>query len=579
MAIKSKENVYRGLFIRSSRSQATIRTAVLDSREYVVVPVVGLVEGVIWPVNAEHPELVLAEEFSTMPSGWDGRPLFCGHPVRNGSPVSGNDPEIWENERIGWVFNAGITDDKLTMEAWLDVARCQTIGGDALDTLDRAKNGDDIEISTGLMCQMEDAVGVYNGTRYHGIWRNITPDHLALLPRGDLGACSIEMGCGVRAAQTHAVVDTDVVKAAMVRIATQKGAEHLARLPKDWKLKQNEGSTQDSAAEEAAELVAYKALETFLAQAETTIGEAKGLVAQLISDETEDPTETAAEEDAEETVENARLDALYALAGSAIDSLYKVLSMTFECQMAHQEEETPRYAKGARNSKIDQKTIQAVHDNAVALGAACDSMKAASAGCGCHKNKERVTMERSARIAALLTNKHNPVKEQKALEAMTDDGLTALETAATAAAKAETDLAEANAKITAAKTAQVEAETRAAEAAKPKTEAELLELMPETKRIVEDVRSRAAARKTTLVGKLKTAQSAYSEDELKALSLDQLEKLASITKVAIAEVQEIDFSGLGVGRAAAQNDESMTVPKAPDLMAELRAANQSKKSA
>jgi len=69
---------------------STLRTANFDGREYVVVPVVALVEGVIHPVNSAAPELVLAEEFAKAPNGWNGRPVLWNHPRLNGRRVSAN---------------------------------------------------------------------------------------------------------------------------------------------------------------------------------------------------------------------------------------------------------------------------------------------------------------------------------------------------------------------------------------------------------------------------------------------------------------------------------------------------------
>jgi hypothetical protein len=41
---------------------------------------------------------------------------------------------------------------------------------------------------------MEDTEGVFNGQEFAGIWRNVIPDHLAILPEGVIGACSVADG-------------------------------------------------------------------------------------------------------------------------------------------------------------------------------------------------------------------------------------------------------------------------------------------------------------------------------------------------------------------------------------------------
>lgn len=173
----------------------TTRTETLFGREWTVVPVIALVEGVIQAMNAPAPELVLASTYQKYPGGWNGRPLFHGHPVRNDTPVSGNTPEVLEAESIGLVFNAN-AGDKLKMEAWIDNAR-----EPAAPVLARVAKGEAIEVSMGAFVEVNDTKGLYNGTAYEGEWIDLVPDHLALLPAGDTGACSREMGCGVRAAK------------------------------------------------------------------------------------------------------------------------------------------------------------------------------------------------------------------------------------------------------------------------------------------------------------------------------------------------------------------------------------------
>lgn len=175
------------------------REAEFDGRKFLVVPVVALVEGVIQAMNAATPELVTAEEFTKAPLGWNGRPLFYGHPVNaSGQPVSGNSPDILEAACVGMIFNAAIRKNKLTMEAWVDIEKAEA---HAPELLERISNGDPIEVSVGVFTDTDDSTGEYNGKRYAGAWHEIVPDHLALLRVDEVGACSRDMGCGVRAAK------------------------------------------------------------------------------------------------------------------------------------------------------------------------------------------------------------------------------------------------------------------------------------------------------------------------------------------------------------------------------------------
>lgn len=183
--------------IRAHKDEtADIRTETYMGREYVVVPVVALVEGVLQGMNAEVPELALSEEFGKVPEGWNGRPVVMNHPTVNNVPVSANSPAILEAYSFGMIFNTRIEDTKLKMDAWVDTQRASDLGGEFQSTLDRLRNGTVIEVSTGLFTGTEKVSGKFNGRTYQAVWRNIVPDHLAFLSEGVRGACSVEDGCG-----------------------------------------------------------------------------------------------------------------------------------------------------------------------------------------------------------------------------------------------------------------------------------------------------------------------------------------------------------------------------------------------
>lgn len=82
-----------------------------------------------------------------------------------------------------------------------------------------------------------------------------------------------------------------------------------------------------------------------------------------------------------------------------------------------------------------------------------------------------------------------------------------------------------------------------------------------------------------LVGKLKAAQTAYSEEELNTMDIDGLEKLATIAKVDVSEGvsanSAVDFSGRGLGRPqqTVPNDK----PPAPPSFVDAVKANTAKK--
>jgi hypothetical protein len=175
-------------------------TGTLHGKEYIVVPVVALVEGVIQGMAAEGPELALAEEFGKFPDSWNGRPIVMSHPTVNGAPVSANSPDVLHDYQIGYIFNSQMDDTKLGLEAWVDPDIMANLNDDSKEILEILQAGTMIEVSTGYFAEIEKMIGMHNNQKYEAIQRTIVPDHLAFLPNGTLGACSNADGCGAQLA-------------------------------------------------------------------------------------------------------------------------------------------------------------------------------------------------------------------------------------------------------------------------------------------------------------------------------------------------------------------------------------------
>lgn len=201
----------------------TIRTAKFDGRDYLVVPVVALVEGVMHAVNAPNPELVLASEFEKVPDSWNGRPVLWDHPELNGIRVSASDPMVLEKMAFGQIFYSKVEDKSLKMEAWLDLAKAEKIP-EAMAVVARVRASEAVEVSVGAFVDLDNRVGEFKGKKYNGAWKNIVPDHLALLPEGATGACSIEMGCGAPRAAAEGDKMTILQK---FRAALEKFTDHI----------------------------------------------------------------------------------------------------------------------------------------------------------------------------------------------------------------------------------------------------------------------------------------------------------------------------------------------------------------
>ena len=170
-----------------------VRRESFEGREHLVVPVVMVVQGVLQ--GSDGNVLFPPEEIDKYPAAWNGRPIPVLHPEQNGAQVSANSPDIIEKNTIGSIFNAYSEGGKLKAEAWIDVEKAIRLGNEPL--LAQLENGEVVEISTGYFSDLEPKRGTWEGVDYIGVHRNIRPDHLALLP-GEVGACSIEDGCGTR---------------------------------------------------------------------------------------------------------------------------------------------------------------------------------------------------------------------------------------------------------------------------------------------------------------------------------------------------------------------------------------------
>ena len=178
----------------NSGSDDLVATKTFMGVDYVVVPIIALVEGVLHSANADKPALALASEFGLFPAGWNGRPVVFSHPIRSGQSVSANSVDVWETEVFGLLFNTALDGTKLKTEMWLEKSK---VPPEVMALLDASTDtGTFFEVSTGLFTLEEEVSGTFNGLEYSYIWRNIVPDHLAVLPEGVIGACSVESGCG-----------------------------------------------------------------------------------------------------------------------------------------------------------------------------------------------------------------------------------------------------------------------------------------------------------------------------------------------------------------------------------------------
>ena len=168
------------------------RKDTMEGREYLVAPMVMIVEGVL--NGTQGPLMYPEEELSKTPEVWNHKPVTVYHPVRNGAGISACSPDVLTNHKIGVIMNTTFDskDKKLKAEAWIDVERMNVVDSRVAKAIE---NKQIMELSTGVYTDNESQIGEFNGVAYEAIARNYRPDHLALLP--DLtGACSVEAGAG-----------------------------------------------------------------------------------------------------------------------------------------------------------------------------------------------------------------------------------------------------------------------------------------------------------------------------------------------------------------------------------------------
>lgn len=171
-----------------------------DGRGHLVAPVVLMVEGV-HTGSSGMPTYYSPEDLMASTHLWNGVPVPVHHPSDEAGPISANQPDVIEESVIGRLFNVWFDNDgnKLRGEIWIDAEKTRQISSELLKAI---RDGEHIEVSTGLYSDDNRESGDWNGEHYEVRAINIHPDHLALLP-GEIGACSWTDGCGVRANQNQ----------------------------------------------------------------------------------------------------------------------------------------------------------------------------------------------------------------------------------------------------------------------------------------------------------------------------------------------------------------------------------------
>ena len=153
--------------------------------ETVRVPVTMIVEGVL--AGSAGPLFYGADMLARTAKKWDGMPVTYGHP---GVPAR-EAPDLVVGRVVEPRMAGG---NKLRGVAEIDLNRLRKLDAKmAWDIASRRR----VEVSTGLFYSRDGQSGTWNGQRYRSAVVSMLPDHLALIPEGGQGACSVRDGCGL----------------------------------------------------------------------------------------------------------------------------------------------------------------------------------------------------------------------------------------------------------------------------------------------------------------------------------------------------------------------------------------------
>ena len=84
-----------------------VRNETMEGREYLVVPMIMMVEGVL---NGSSGSLYYpAEELSKFAQVWNHKPVVVYHPTMNGKALSACDQEIINTHKIGLIINTNFS--------------------------------------------------------------------------------------------------------------------------------------------------------------------------------------------------------------------------------------------------------------------------------------------------------------------------------------------------------------------------------------------------------------------------------------------------------------------------------------
>ena len=460
---------------------------------------------------------------------------------------------------IGQVFHTKVERNKLLMEAWLDTERAGK-SDESRKVLERVRSGTLVEVSVGAFVETEKRSGEKNGKHYKGIWRNIIPDHLAMLPEGTSGACDIGMGCGAPRAASRggSIVKTRAqrIKALLTHLKVQGNGVISALTTTE-----EETLTVLEAAVKEDGLLSDSTKPWYRRLLSAFIGAQDGMSDKDLRDAIDQVLRSEQGYLGIEAVYPEEAQVIYAVAtGEDIMFFRRGYKLNSEGEASLQgktEEVQPvtRFEPVAASGSSTTVPTPAKKKEETAMAATKKDRLAAIVASGktCFREGDLTHMETFSDDRVAELEKH--VETVTAAEKATAEKVAADKAAAdkVAADKAAAD--------------EKSGQQKAASKKSPEDEEkEFLDTHPAIGEIVTEHKTAQANKKAGLVASLKDAAKAgYTEKELETMSVAELEKLASVIIKPV-----IDFSGTGVPRAASAGDEIEAPPSMTARVVEMR---------
>lgn len=173
----------------------------LGLETFVVPCVLSRSNKVFYPETNPEGEYIPSEVMIYIASNFNGRPVVLDHPLVTESNPRGsaNAVEVYARH-FGVIMNCSFypptssdgDEGRMRADLYLWPSRAR---GKSLELVQKAIQGQAVEVSIGAYVLYDETPGELNGLSYSKIWITGDGDHLAFIDDGE-GACNNDAGCG-----------------------------------------------------------------------------------------------------------------------------------------------------------------------------------------------------------------------------------------------------------------------------------------------------------------------------------------------------------------------------------------------